>query len=434
MFKKIVITIEPSLAGLQLRKVIGVGPMDTTKPANIIVRRTKIYTAAFRADFCDKVNNFWIHAPGLIEMCQVGNSMKPLLTSIPIQQGEQGEYIHYTVDNPMYVRVTNNTITDISIDVLDEFNKRIAFDDNSAPFVLSLHFIQLESELQSVQNSAIPWGLSSDEMYVYMFSTPTDKFKYNTATDFHNHLAKPMFLSGNWVVALCELRYQKSWVQLYRSQEVSVYLNSGGCCLPRYISVKFKRGNYFTPHDLTRVWNETWVMLLVNNENVVNEENEDDESASADPTSNNKIFVRLGRLVRLIYSPANRRFIFTIVKNDRVQIRRAIINFSPFIVHHHYVYGQYGGDDTTYYYVIWEYKIQSWREAEERCQSIGGHLPIMTTHEEMSFLENVVMGTRFNSPRQPFLSPIRIYPYAGVFIGNHVTSVSFRPSIGFVYL
>ena len=331
MFKKIVITIEPSLAGLQLRKVIGVGPMDTTKPANIIVRRTKIYTAAFRADFCDKVNNFWIHAPGLIEMCQVGNSMKPLLTSIPIQQGEQGEYIHYTVDNPMYVRVTNNTITDISIDVLDEFNKRIAFDDNSAPFVLSLHFIQLESELQSVQNSAIPWGLSSDEMYVYMFSTPTDKFKYNTATDFHNHLAKPMFLSGNWVVALCELRYQKSWVQLYRSQEVSVYLNSGGCCLPRYISVKFKRGNYFTPHDLTRVWNETWVMLFVNNENVVNEENEDDESPSADPTSNNKIFVRLGRLVRLIYSPANRRFIFTIVKNDRVQIRRAIINFSPSI-------------------------------------------------------------------------------------------------------
>ena len=103
-------------------------------------------------------------------------------------------------------------------------------------------------------------------------------------------------------------------------------------------------------------------------------------------------------------------------------------------VHHHYVYGQYGGDDTTYYYVIWEYKIQSWREAEERCQSIGGHLPIMTTHEEMSFLENVVMGTRFNSPRPPFLSPIRIYPYAGVFIGNHVTSVSFHPSIAFVYL
>ena len=50
-------------------------------------------------------------------MCQVGNTVKPLLTSIPIQQGEQGEYIHYTVDNPMYVHVTSNTIAAISIDV-----------------------------------------------------------------------------------------------------------------------------------------------------------------------------------------------------------------------------------------------------------------------------------------------------------------------------
>ena len=120
-------------------------------------------------------------------------------------------------------------------------------------------------------------------------------------------------------------------MQLYRSQEVNVYLNSGGRCLPKYIRVKFKRGNYFTPHNLTRVWNETWVTLLINNENVVNEENEEDESSSADSTSNNKIFVRLGRLVRLIYLPANRQFIFTIVKNDRVQIRRAIIKFSPSI-------------------------------------------------------------------------------------------------------
>ena len=96
-------------------------------------------------------------------------------------------------------RVWNETWVTLLINnenVVNEENE----DDTSAPFVLSLHFIQLESELQSVQNSAILWGLLSDEMYMYMFSTPTDQLKYNTATDFYNHLAKPMFLSGNWMV------------------------------------------------------------------------------------------------------------------------------------------------------------------------------------------------------------------------------------------
>ena len=63
------------------------------------------------------------------------------------------------------------------------------------------------------------------------------------------------------MVALCELRYQKSWVQLYRSQEVDVDLECVKYCAPKKISVKFPRGNYFTPHDLIRMWNSTWVTL-----------------------------------------------------------------------------------------------------------------------------------------------------------------------------
>ena len=104
-------------------------------------------------------------------MSQLGDGVKPLLAPIPAQQGVQGEYVHYTVDSPMYLRVTANIITAISIDVFDYFNQRIAFDDNSAPFILSLHFSRTDT-LHALHNSAIPWGLSDSEAYVYAFFTP----------------------------------------------------------------------------------------------------------------------------------------------------------------------------------------------------------------------------------------------------------------------
>ena len=247
-FKQIVITIEGGAAGLQLRKVIGVGPMRDDVPATIVIRRGRRFTAPFRADF------LWIYAPGLVEMSQLGDAIKPLLAPIPAQQGVQGEYVHYTVDSPMYLRVTANIITAISIDVFDYFNKRIAFDDNSAPFILSLHFSRTDT-LHTLHNSAIPRGLSDSEAYVYAFSNKsTDRYKHNTPTDFYNHLAKPMNLSGKWMVGSW-----KSWVQLYGYQQVDIHLECLNYCAPKKISVKFRRGNYFTQNDLIRMWNSTWV-------------------------------------------------------------------------------------------------------------------------------------------------------------------------------
>ena len=87
---------------------------------------------------------------------------------------------------------------------LDYFNQRIAFDDNSAPFILSLHFSRTDT-LHALHISAIPWGLSDSEAYVYVFSNKsTDRYKNNTPTDFYNHLAKPMNLSRE--VDGCTLR------------------------------------------------------------------------------------------------------------------------------------------------------------------------------------------------------------------------------------
>ena len=378
-FKQIEITIEGGAAGLQLRKVIGVGPMCDDVPATIVICRGRRFTAPFRADFCDKVSNLWIYAPGLVEMSQLGDGVKPLLAPIPAQQGVQGEYVHYTVDSHMYLRVTANIITAISIDVFDYFNKRIAFDDNSAPFILSLHFSRTDT-LHALHSCAIPWGLSDSEAYVYAFSNKsTERYKNNTPTDFYNHLAKPMNLSGKWMVALCELQYQKSWVQLYRLQEVDVHLECLNYCAPKKISVKFRRGKYFTPHDLSRMWNSTWVTLskrkpcaaaspptpsppppppppqppsplsppsppssIFNLEHIRRGDDDDsdeddsdaDDDADADDddagesyrrpwsrlTDPPEIPMHLEKLVRLMYSPANRRFMFSIVRNHRVQV------------------------------------------------------------------------------------------------------------------
>ena len=125
-----------------------------------------------------------------MEISQLGDAVKPLLALIPAQQGVQGEYVHYAVDSPMYLRVTANIIVAIPIDVFDYFNQRIAFDDNSTPFVLSLHFSRTDT-LHMLHNSAITWGLSNSETYVYAFSNkPTNRYKQNTPTDFYNHLAK----------------------------------------------------------------------------------------------------------------------------------------------------------------------------------------------------------------------------------------------------
>ena len=107
-----------------------------------------------------------------------------------------------------------------------------------------------------------------------------------------------------------------------------------------------------------------------------------------------------------------------------------IVDINPFYrirdildVHHHYIDGPCCGEDTIYHYVIWEYVKQSWGKAEERCKKIGGHLPTVSTHEEVSLLEHLVLGTRFNITRPPFLSPIRLYPYTGVFLGIKTSEV-----------
>ena len=43
-------------------------------------------------------------------------------------------------------------------------------------------------------------------------------------------------------------------------------------------------------------------------------------------------------------------------------------------------------------YVAWGYESLSWKEANTKCSAMGGHLPSVTTKEELDFLEKAVWG------------------------------------------
>ena len=70
-------------------------------------------------------------------------------------------------------------------------------------------------------------------------------------------------------------------------------------------------------------------------------------------------------LVRLMYSPANRQFVFSIVRNHRVQVERATIDFSPSINHEvHPSDEQHRRDDMIYLFGVQLYGTDNDRHTE----------------------------------------------------------------------
>ena len=75
------------------------------------------------------------------------------------------------------------------------------------------------------------------------------------------------------------------------------------------------------------------------------------------------------------------------------------------------------------YIVHWERLVISWKEAEERCQVMGGHLPSFSTPQDLELLDHLMLGSLFHRT-QVFISPLRLHPYSGVYIGLNYTKVS----------
>ena len=78
-------------------------------------------------------------------------------------------------------------------------------------------------------------------------------------------------------------------------------------------------------------------------------------------------------------------------------------------------------DYSTKYYIIWEHMNISVIEAQKRCETVGGLLPMPVSQEDISTIETLVMGTHTN---KPFLSSFRLFPLMGIFLGFNGSSVS----------
>ena len=73
-------------------------------------------------------------------------------------------------------------------------------------------------------------------------------------------------------------------------------------------------------------------------------------------------------------------------------------------------------DIAAMYFVVWKYAEMSWLEADTVCRSGGGRLVRVSTMEDLSIMEHLAMGTRFDSQRTPFISGLRLYPYTIVYM------------------
>ena len=78
---------------------------------------------------------------------------------------------------------------------------------------------------------------------------------------------------------------------------------------------------------------------------------------------------------------------------------------------------------THFYQVTWSEMKLSWKEAEENCQSIGGHLPTVSTDVDNSIVKRIILGNRFTTDEN-FLSPSRLQKMTLVFIGKNTSKVN----------
>ena len=83
-----------------------------------------------------------------------------------------------------------------------------------------------------------------------------------------------------------------------------------------------------------------------------------------------------------------------------------------------------GGVISQIYFVIWKQDYLSWVEASDRCEAAGGRLPNVHSWEQLSTLEHMILGTQFDMERPSFVSPIKMFTFAAVYLGLNITKVT----------
>ena len=75
------------------------------------------------------------------------------------------------------------------------------------------------------------------------------------------------------------------------------------------------------------------------------------------------------------------------------------------------------------YYILWKNTTVSWNQAEAMCESIGGHLSSLSSKTEADFIERLVLGLGFNASLPLYHSPLRYFPFTGIYLGFNTTKV-----------
>ena len=78
---------------------------------------------------------------------------------------------------------------------------------------------------------------------------------------------------------------------------------------------------------------------------------------------------------------------------------------------------------TDVYYVLWEEKELSWKEASDKCQSIGSELPSISDSKDEDILQSILIGNRFEEGREDFHTPVPRLHTASLFIGLNMSKV-----------
>lgn len=323
-------TIYDQKGALQLKDILGIPPDVST----FSISRKRGYTLPLEANFSKNLENLWIYTPNLVYPIQIGEKQNDLLAIIPVDnmRNTQGDYIHYNVENPMYLRVKQTDVRSIEVLITDSILRKVPFDDFSGPVVLTLHF---KLATYSIENIHLT---HNDEEYLYILSDRCkNMYPNNTASNFTNTLSVPLELYGGaWEVALCSLRYQKSWKQLTTDQTVRIdFQFQDGKYLDQSFDIKFHKGHYYHPNDLVDIWNKKGLRIAR-----IPEIPDSPEASSIfsldNPTPPKRVkrrpkylITKLGSLVRMVYMKATRKYFFKVMTSKSGAPFKAQIDFLP---------------------------------------------------------------------------------------------------------
>ena len=111
----------------------------------------------------------------------------------------------------------------------------------------------------------------------------------------------------------------------------------------------------------------------------------------------------------------------------------ATLSINNYINIYHEIVGTHGvcggGHIDSIFYVIWlpskrQNTNMSWHEANDKCVETGGHLPHVLSETDMSLLEHLILGSRFNSTVwYPFVTPARLMERTHIYLGSKFNQV-----------